>query len=65
VDDIPAYKVESEETIMDLHVKNIHYITIDNSTGTGFMFSFDTSKENPQEEVPLFERMVESFKILS
>jgi PsbP len=64
VDDIPAYKVESEETIMDLHVKNIHYLAIDNSTGTGYMISFDVSNmEKAQEDVPLFERMVESFKI--
>lgn len=65
VDDIPAYKVESDETIMDLHVKNIDYIMIDNSTGTGYVFSFDTSSEKPQEEVPLFEKMVESFKIVA
>jgi hypothetical protein len=70
VDDIPAYKVESEETLggvatmEDLHVRNIHYLAIDNKTGTGYMISFDTSSKNPQEEVPLFERMVESFKIL-
>lgn len=65
VDDIPAYKVESEHMIMDLHGKDTHYLAIDNSTGTGYMISFNTSNmEKAQEDVPLFEKMVESFKIL-
>jgi hypothetical protein len=62
VDDIPAYRVESEDA---LHVKNIRYFSIDNKTGTGYMISLNTNMERLQEDVPLFEKLVESFEILS
>jgi hypothetical protein len=66
VDDIPAYKVESESVIEDiLHTKSIRYFSIDNSTGTGYLISLTTEMDRLQEDVPLFERMVESFKILA
>jgi hypothetical protein len=71
VDDIPAYKVESEETLgglatlPELHVKNVHYLAIDDSTGTGYLFSLGVSDpEKAREDIPAFERMIESFKIL-
>lgn len=66
VDDIPAYKVESENKIEDiLHNKSIRYFAIDNSTGTGYLISMTTGRDRLQENAPLFERMVESFKILA
>lgn len=61
VDDLPAYKVESEDV---LGVKNIRYFSIDNSTGVGYMISLNTNMTKLQEDVPSFERLVGSFKIL-
>jgi hypothetical protein len=69
VDDIPAYRVEYEDIFEDivdpLHFKTIRYFSIDNRTGTGYMISLHTEMERLQEDVPLFERLVESFKILA
>lgn len=68
VDDLPAYRVESDRVSSFPSIsptKSIHYFTIDNNTGTGYMISFDTVKDKVQEDVPLFEKMVESFKILA
>lgn len=66
VDDIPAYRVEYDDILgNDISFKNIRYFSIDNSTGTGFMISLHTEMDRSQEDVPLFERLVESFKILS
>jgi hypothetical protein len=43
VDNIPAYKVESEEVLSaNLHFKNIRYFSINNSTGTGYIISLHT-----------------------
>jgi hypothetical protein len=65
-DNISAYKAESEDVFSDeIRIKNIRYFTIDNSTGTGYMISLNTNMDKLQEDAPLFERMVESFKILS
>ena len=66
VDDIPAYRVEYDDVSEpDYHTKSIRYFSIDNSTGTGYMISLVTDMKRLQEDAPLFERMVESFKILS
>jgi hypothetical protein len=66
VDDIPAYKVESENVIGgSLPTKSIRYFSIDNSTGTGYLISLTTAMNRLQEDAPLFEKMVESFKILA
>jgi hypothetical protein len=65
VNDLPAYKVESENVIENIaHLKSIRYFTIDNSTGsdTGYMISLNTENERLQEDVPLFEKMVNSMR---
>jgi hypothetical protein len=62
VDDIPAYKVEYEDFIDPLHLKSIRYFSIDNSTGAGYMISLQTEMDRLQEDLPLFERLVQSFK---
>lgn len=64
-DHIPAYKVESEDVLGDTaHLKTVRYFSIDNSTGTGYMISLHTEMKRFQEDAPLFEKMVESFKIV-
>lgn len=60
VDELPAYKVDSEDA---LGLKNIRYFSIDNSTGVGYMISLNTNMPRLLGDIPLFEKMVESFKI--
>ena len=66
MDDLPAYRVEGNN-IPDTGVqtKRIHYFSIDNSTGIAYMISLPTEMDRLLEDVPLFEKMVESFKILT
>ena len=66
-DNIPAYRVDSETVIEGIpyHTKRIDYFSIDNGPGTGYVISLNTEIGRFQEDVPLFEKMVESFKIVS
>jgi hypothetical protein len=66
VDNLPAYRVEYDDILSDdINFKNIRYFLIHNSTGTGYMISLHTEMDRLQEDLPLFGRLVESFKILS
>lgn len=66
VDNIPAYRVEYDDVLDDtISFKNIRYFATDNSTGTGYLISLHTEMDRLHEDLPLFERLVESFKILS
>jgi hypothetical protein len=61
MDDMPAFKVESENVLEGLaQLERIDYFTLDNSTGTGYWISLLTENGRFQEDAPLFEKVVES-----